>query len=149
MEASAGLVAALVRGSFLIERTYAETARAQGITPQQGVLICALMPGALGMGELSEVLGLAKSSLTGLVSRTEANGLVIRSADPDDTRAVNVALTSTGAAVAEEFHTAVSSRISALVQELSIAERDALGVLLHRMLGHNAVPVVFTDQRRW
>ena len=47
------------------------------------------------------MLGLAKSSLTGLVDRTERNGLVQRKPDPDDSRAVRVALTRRGAKLAE------------------------------------------------
>ncbi len=43
-----GVVPALVRGSFLIERVYAESARQHGITPQQGVLMCVLMSGRWG-----------------------------------------------------------------------------------------------------
>ncbi len=143
-----GVVPALVRGSFLIERVYADSAREHGITPQQGVLMCVLMPGALGMTELGETLGLAKSSLTGLVNRTEANGYVTRSADPDDTRAVVVALTSTGAAVAEKFYTGTCDRIAALTQGLSGEERDTLSSLLGRVIVDNAVPMVFMDERR-
>ncbi|MFD0532862.1 MarR family winged helix-turn-helix transcriptional regulator [Actinomadura luteofluorescens] len=48
------------------------------------------------MGELGAMLGLAKSSLTGLVDRTERNGLVRREPDPRDLRAVRVALTAEG-----------------------------------------------------
>jgi DNA-binding MarR family transcriptional regulator len=138
-----GIVPALVRGSFLIERVYAESARQHGITPQQGVLMCVLMAGALGMTELGQTMGLAKSSLTGLVNRTEANGFVARSADPDDTRAVTVALTAQGDTVVQEFYDETCRRIDALAQGLSPSERTALGSLLGRVVLDNEAPVVF------
>ena len=143
-----GVVPALVRGSFLIERVYADSAREHGITPQQGVLICVLMPGPLGMTELSQTLSLAKSSLTGLVNRSEANGLVQRAIDPADTRAVVVSLTPAGAAVAETFYAGTCRRVDDLTKSLSPAERDTLGALLGRMVTDNAVPMVFMDERR-
>lgn len=138
-----GVVPALVRGSFLIERVYAESARQHGITPQQGVLMCVLMSGPLGMTDLSQTLGLAKSSLTGLVNRTEANGFVARSADPDDTRAVTVALTAAGDAVVQQFYNETCRRIDALAQGLTVTERKSLGSLLGRVVLDNEVPVVF------
>lgn len=140
-----GVVPALVRGSFLVERVYAEAAREHGVTPQQGVLMCVLMSGPLGMTELSQTLGLAKSSLTGLVNRTEANGFVARSADPADTRAVTVALTPAGDAVVRDFYDETCRRIDALAEGLSDSERVVLGDLLGRVVLDNEVPEVFID----
>ncbi len=143
-----GVVPALVRGSFLIERVYADSAREHGITPQQGVLICVLMPGPLGMTELSQTLSLAKSSLTGLVNRSEANGLVERATDPVDTRAVVVSLTPAGSATAEKFYAGTCRRVDALTKSLDPAERDTLSALLGRVVTDNEVPMVFMDERR-
>ncbi len=140
-----GIVPALVRGSFLIERVYADSAREAGITPQQGVLLCVLMPGALGMTELGAVLRLAKSSLTGLVNRTEANGFVARSADPTDTRAVVVSLTPPGASLAEGLYAAPGRRVAALTYGRWTDERAALAALLGRFVVDNEVPIVFMD----
>ncbi len=71
-------MAALVRSSFLVNAVYAESGREYGVTPQQGQLLCVLMSRSYGMSELGAMLRLAKSSLTGLVDRTERNGLVRR-----------------------------------------------------------------------
>ncbi|WP_279582583.1 hypothetical protein [Fodinicola feengrottensis] len=73
-ESQIGMVAALVRSSFLVNAVYAESGREHGLTPQQGQLLCVLMAQPYGMTELGSMLGLAKSSLTGLVDRTERNG---------------------------------------------------------------------------
>ena len=74
----------------------ARTGREHGLTSPQGQLLCVLMAGPRGMGELTAMLSPAQSSLTGLVDRTERNGLVRREPDPRDTRAVRVALTPRG-----------------------------------------------------
>ncbi len=140
-----GVVAALVRSSFLVNAVYAQSSREHGLTPQQGQLLCVLMPQAYGMGELGAMLGLAKSSLTGLVDRTERNGLVRREPDPRDTRAVRVALTPEGRRLAAEFYAEACRRIDRLPAGLSATERDTLAGLLGRVVVDNEVPVVFLE----
>jgi DNA-binding MarR family transcriptional regulator len=138
-------VTALVRSTFLVNAVYAESAREHGLTQQQGQLLCVLMAQPYGMGELGAMLGLAKSSLTGLVDRTERNGLVQREPDPQDTRAVRVALTPQGSRLAEEFYAEACRRIEKLPAGLSAAERDTLARLLGRIVLDNKVPVVFME----
>jgi DNA-binding MarR family transcriptional regulator len=140
-----GVVAALVRSAFLVNAVYAESGREHGVTPQQGQLLCVLMAQPYGMSELGAILGLAKSSLTGLVDRTERNGLVRREPDPQDTRAVRVALTPAGSRLAEEFYVETCRRIDKLPVALSAAERDTLAGLLGRIVLDNKVPVVFME----
>jgi DNA-binding MarR family transcriptional regulator len=141
-----GIVAALVRSAFLVNAVYAESARDQGLTPQQGQLLCVLMPKAYGMSELGAALGLAKSSLTGLVHRTERNGLVRREPDPQDTRAVRVTLTPRGSRIAEEFYARTCQRVEEVLAGLTAAERGTLASLLGRVVLDNNVPVVFLEQ---
>src|SRR4051794_30189348 len=106
-----GVVTALVRSAFLVNAVYAESAREYGLTSQQGQLLCVLMAQPYGMTELGTTLDLAKSSLTGLVDRTERNGLVRREPDPRDMRAVRVALTPQGSKLATEFYDETCRRI--------------------------------------
>ncbi|MFA1547834.1 MarR family winged helix-turn-helix transcriptional regulator [Actinomadura chokoriensis] len=136
---------ALVRGAFLVNAVYAESAREYGITSQQGQLLCVLMAQPRGMSELGAMLGLAKSSLTGLVDRTERNGLVQREPDPQDMRAVRVALTAEGRGLVDEFYAETCRRVERLSSGLSPAERDALGGLLGRVVLDNEVPAVFLE----
>ncbi|WP_033257821.1 MULTISPECIES: MarR family transcriptional regulator [Kitasatospora] len=140
-----GLVAALVRSSFLVDAVYAESGREHGLTPQQGKLLCVLMAQPYGMSELSGMLRLAKSSLTGLVDRTENNGLVRREADPRDSRAVQVALTPKGARLADRFYTEACGRIERLADGLDPREQESLAELLGRVVLDNNVPVVFVE----
>ncbi|MEU7607817.1 MarR family transcriptional regulator [Micromonospora sp. NPDC049204] len=140
-----GIVAALVRSTFLVNAVYAESAQRYGLTQQQGQLLCVLMARPYGMGELGAVLRLAKSSLTGLVDRSERNGLVRREPDPQDARAVRVALTPHGDRLAEEFYAETCRRIGNLPVGLGAAERATLAGLLGRVVLDNEVPVVFLE----
>lgn len=139
------VITALVRSAFLVNAVYAEAGREYGITPQQGQLLCVLMGRPYTMGELSTTLGLAKSSLTGLVDRTERNGLVERGPDPRDTRSVRVTLTRKGSDLAAEFYAETCRRVERLPAGLTDAERDTLACLLGRVVRDNDVPVVFLE----
>ncbi|MFI5930821.1 MarR family winged helix-turn-helix transcriptional regulator [Actinoplanes sp. NPDC051494] len=143
--ASMGVVTALVRAAFLVDAVYAASAREHGITSQQGQLLCVLMGREYAMGELSGVLGLARSSLSGLVDRTERIGLVHRFPDPDDTRGVRVGLTGRGGVLAAAFYDETCRRIDGLPAGLTGPERVALAGLLARVVLDNEVPVVFPD----
>ncbi|MFJ6432415.1 MarR family winged helix-turn-helix transcriptional regulator [Streptomyces sp. NPDC091416] len=140
-----GIVTALVRSSFLVNAVYADSGREHGITAQQGQLLCVLMVQPYGMSELGAMLGLAKSSLTGLVDRSVQRGLVRREPDPEDGRAVRVALTAKGDALADAFYAGTCRRVDALSAGLDGADRDQLAKLLERLVLSNKVPVVFME----
>ncbi|MEU5000189.1 MarR family transcriptional regulator [Streptomyces sp. NPDC086554] len=139
------IATALVRSSFLVNAVYAEAAREYGITAQQGQLLCVLMGRPLGMSELGTMLGLAKSSLTGLVDRTAQHGLVRREPDPRDGRAVQVVLTPKGRGVVEPFYAETCRRVDELPVGFSEADRAKLVELLARVVRDNKVPAVFAD----
>ncbi|WP_432928760.1 MarR family winged helix-turn-helix transcriptional regulator [Microbispora sp. CA-135349] len=140
-----GTVAALVRSTFLVNAVYTDSAREYGLTQQQGQLLCVLMAQPYGMSELGAMLGLAKSSLTGLVDRSERNGLVERTPDPQDSRAVRVSLTGQGATLAADFYAATCRRIEELTARFTPEERDTLAALLGRVVTDNKVPTVFME----
>jgi DNA-binding MarR family transcriptional regulator len=135
-----GVAAALVRATFLVNAVYTESAREHGLTMQQGRLLCVLMARPYGMGELGTALGLAKSSLSGLVDRCERNGLVRREPDHTDTRAVRVALTPRGRELAETFYAETCRRVEKLPAGLAAGDREALASLLGRVVLDNDVP---------
>jgi DNA-binding MarR family transcriptional regulator len=128
-----------------VQAVYAEASREYGLSTQQGELLCVLMARPRGMGELSGMLGLEKSSLTGLVDRAVRRGLVRREPDPQDGRAVRVALTAEGGALVERFYSDTSRRMEALAAGLSAADRSRLTALLGRVVLENRVPVVFME----
>ena len=71
-----------------------------GVTgPQRLVIrIVGRFPG-ISAGKVSEILHLHRSTLTGVLKRLEAHGLVERKADPADARRALLALTARGRAV--------------------------------------------------
>lgn len=140
-----GMGTALVRTAFLVDTVFADSVREFDLTVQQAQLICILMSRPYGMYELAKTLGLAKSSISGLVDRSEKRDLVRREADPGDGRAFRVALTAKGAQLADEFHDWTTRRIGELPLGLSAAERETLVALLTKVITDNHVPVVFTD----
>jgi len=143
--ADLGVVAGLVRASFLVNAVYAESARAYGLTVQQGQVLCVLMGRPYGMGDLGATLGLEKSSLTGLVDRAVRRGLVRREPDPDDRRAVQVVLTGEGLELAEDFYAVTCRRVAELAAGLSTPDRDRLAALLGTIVRDNEAPTVFLD----
>ena len=77
-----------------------ETVRQHGVTPQQYQLMLAIkgFPGRdwAVVRELADRLQLRHHSVVELINRAEREGLVERSTDPDDRRAVRIQLTKEG-----------------------------------------------------
>ncbi|WP_305783477.1 MarR family winged helix-turn-helix transcriptional regulator [Symbioplanes lichenis] len=140
-----GLSTALVRAAFLVNGAYAENSREFGISSQQGQLLCCLRAQPFGMGDLSVVLGLAKSTVTGLVNNLERDGLVRREADFHDSRAVSVALTEHGREVADGFYTRTKRQIEQFPASLTPAELETLTGLLARVAQDNNVSAIFME----
>jgi DNA-binding MarR family transcriptional regulator len=144
-EGRLGLTTALARVAFLVNAAYVDTSREFGFSPQQGQFLCVLRPGPCGMGEVGTVMGLAKSTVTGMVNHAERQELVRRETDPDDSRAVMVSLTPHGRAVADRFYRDGSRRIARLAASLTEPERLTLAALLGRVADANEVSVIFMD----
>lgn len=143
MRTPIGPAAALVRLTFLIQNLYAEVGRDCELTVSQAQLLCTLTDRSIGMAELSGLLGLERSSLTGLVDRAEQRGFVVREPDPNDRRAVRVALTSGGADTVHRFHDRLTGRLDVLLAQLPATERDRFARTLSRIVVD--VPEVFAD----
>jgi len=103
-EAAARLKDALVRFLALVEPVRVELWNERGLTMGQLRLVFAVRrhPGA-SMGEAGATMGLSGSSLTGLVDRVEALGLLERQTDGADRRVVRLLLTEEGQHLAQEL----------------------------------------------
>lgn len=121
---------ALVRLAHLVQHVFADVSREYNLTPQQAQLLCRLVPGPVGMSELSRSLHLEKSSLTGLIDRVERRGLVTRTRNDRDRRACQIALTGSGTELAVATHQDVTARIDELAGELSRADQQRLTSLI-------------------
>ena len=86
------------------------------------------------MNELARILGLDKSSVTGLVERAERRGLVERAPSPADRRAVLVRLTGEGRTLVSAAAGLFSADVTALLGHLPARDRAALSRLVSRLL---------------
>ncbi|WP_221891090.1 MarR family winged helix-turn-helix transcriptional regulator [Microbispora sp. KK1-11] len=121
---------ALVRMSHVVQYVFADVSREHGVTPQQAQLLCVLTGGPIGMTELSRLLHLEKSSLTGLVDRVERRGFVTRVSHPRDRRACRISLTPEGARLGEKVHEEICARLDVLGEEMPEADRLRIATAL-------------------
>ena len=89
--------------------------------------------GAARPTALAEALQTGRSNVSKIVRRLEDAGLVARVPDPEDERAVLVAMTAEGRAAAERIAAAGREMAMAEVGDLSADEVEALRVLLAKV----------------
>ena len=82
--------------------------------------------GPLRVTDLAAAEHVAQPSMTGLVGRLEHDGLVRRTQDPDDARAVRVVLTDAGR---EQLVAVRGARAAALRERLDALHPDAVAAL--------------------
>jgi DNA-binding MarR family transcriptional regulator len=93
---------ALYAASGLVTRAYRPLLEPLGLTyPQYLVMLVLWENEPRTVGELGEALDLDSGTLTPLLKRMEAAGLVSRTRDPADERRVRIALTPQGQALRE------------------------------------------------
>ncbi len=108
------------------ERWSADQAAAHGLTASQHQVLLAIRghaePQGPTIGQVADYLLIRHHSTVELVDRTEHLGLIIRSRDPDDHRAVRLKLADHGAQVLESLtsaHLEELERLTALFQALT------------------------------
>jgi DNA-binding MarR family transcriptional regulator len=143
MEETLGAASSLVRLTHLVHTLYAEVGRGCDLTTAQAQMLCSLGSRPTGMAELSAILGVERSSLTGLVDRAEHRGLVVRQPDPQDRRAVKVTLTADGLDALDRFHKELTIKLEQLLTELPAKERAQFTGTLRRLVAD--APAVFAD----
>jgi DNA-binding MarR family transcriptional regulator len=87
------LITAIVRRFTLAERADVECC---GLTMAQAATLEALRPGPMRLAQLAQSLGITPSTLTRNLVRLEADRLLARETDPDDSRAARVRLAAAG-----------------------------------------------------
>ena len=126
------LTDALVQLSFEVQRRLANVAADYDLSLAQLRLLGVLRDHQPGIQRLADHLGLEKSSVSGLVDRAEARGLVRRISNADDGRSVHVTLSRRGRSLAKQGEREVEEAMSDLVTHLTDADRDRLADLLTR-----------------
>ncbi|WP_433634759.1 MarR family winged helix-turn-helix transcriptional regulator [Nocardia sp. CA-120079] len=105
---------------------YGVISRRFGLTVQQVELLCLLYDRRPSFGELAGLLGCDKTNVTGMVDRLARRGLVARATDPDDRRITRAVLTDQGAAMRENFRSALAAELEARVPRANRSRLVAL-----------------------
>lgn len=125
------MVSALVRRFALAERADIECC---GVTVAQAATLEALRPGPLRLGALAQSLGITPSTLTRNLARLESERLVVREADPEDSRAARVRLSAAGERAAARVHEQEVAFIQGILQRLGPARSGKVLALLSDLL---------------
>lgn len=128
------LIDALARMAFMVMGVLSKLAADNDVSLTQLRMLGILRDRRLKISELADVLGLDRSSVSGLVDRTEKRGLLQRAPNPHDARSVQVTLSPQGARAAERGAAQIARSLSAMTSALSRAEAQRLTKLLERML---------------
>ena len=110
---------ALVQTSFVVMGTLTEVAKRHGLSLTQLRVFGIIRDREPRISDLAAFLGLDKSTLSGLVDRAVARGLIERVRNDDDGRSVRIRLTPEGRELAERVHDDVRRGLAPLLQRLS------------------------------
>jgi DNA-binding MarR family transcriptional regulator len=94
-----------------------------GISPERGRLLWVLGDKSVRAGLVAQQLKLSAGAVTEIVEGLVRDGLVRRETDPDDRRAVVLAVTAEGRRVAERVELAASSALAEVLGRLTLPQR--------------------------
>ncbi|MGZ6503330.1 MAG: MarR family winged helix-turn-helix transcriptional regulator [Tumebacillaceae bacterium] len=92
-------------------------------------------PGTSGMkvSEIGQLLEVTSPTVTQLINGLEAQGLVARTVDPDDRRAVRISLTEHGEAITKQASESYSTAVNGLIDFLGDEQSEQLIELLSKV----------------
>ena len=135
-------VDAVFQLSFAVQAALTEVAAAHDLSVTQLRLLGILRDRTPSMLDLARHLKLEKSSVTGLIDRAEARGLVERKVAPHDGRAIHVGLTAAGRRQAKQLTAEADAALLRLLDALSPAERSRLSTLATAVVERNGLDQV-------
>jgi DNA-binding MarR family transcriptional regulator len=130
------LIDALFQTSFVTMAVLSKIGAEHDLSLTQLRVLGILRDRRLKMSELADYLGLDKSTMSGLVDRAEKRGLLQRTPNSIDGRAVDVLLSPDGIELAERLGAQAARSLSPMTSTLSRADTHRLTTLLEHMLGH-------------
>ena len=132
------IIDGLAQLAFVIHGLLELRAAEHDLSITQARLLGVLRDRTPAMNELARLLGLDKSSVTGLVDRAERRGLVARIPSADDKRAVLVGLTGQGRSLVTQAAARFGADLTAMLDALPPSDRDALSAIVSRLLVDHA-----------
>ncbi len=134
-EENLGIVDSLVQLSYLVHSILSRVGESYNLSIIQIRLFGILRDREPSMLQLAQHLNLDKSSVTGLINRAEHRDLVKRTANPNDSRGVNVILTPVGQKLTIEVATEIGRQVTALADSLTENECSQLSILATKIIG--------------
>lgn len=131
-------VDALAQLSFLVHNALDEIAGQRDLSIIQARLLGVLRDREPTMNQLGRLLGLDKSSISGLVDRAQRRGLVTRTVSANDRRAFQVSITDAGRQLIEQLAAQFAEQIELSVAPLSDADRQRLSQLAAQVVASDA-----------
>jgi DNA-binding MarR family transcriptional regulator len=107
--------------------------RAEATQGEAHVLAHLLEVGACPIGGLHAAFAHRRSTLTGILDRLEARGLVRRGPNPDDRRSFMVALTTKGRALAAAVHGRLAALERAVARQVTPAQIAGFEAVVERL----------------
>jgi MarR family transcriptional regulator, lower aerobic nicotinate degradation pathway regulator len=132
------IIDGLVQLAFVIHGMLEHRAAEHDLSITQARLLGVLRDRTPTMNELARLLGLDKSSVSGLVDRAERRGLVARIPSAEDKRAVLVGLTDQGRSLVSRAGARFGADLTAMLDTLPASDRDALSAIVSRLLVDHA-----------
>ena len=109
--------------------------RGHGLSDQQWRVLRVLGDGAaLETGRIAEAAYLLGPSLTGVLTRMERDGLIVRRKDPEDQRRTVVSASAQGLAVVAQLSPEIAQHYAGLEARIGKARLDALYGLLDELI---------------
>ena len=128
------IIDGLAQLAFVIHGTLELRAAQHDLSITQARLLGVLRDRTPAMSELARLLGLDKSSISGLVDRAERRGLVVRIPSAEDKRAVLVGLTDQGRSLVTQAAARFGADLTAMLDPLPPSDRDVLTAIVSRLL---------------
>jgi DNA-binding MarR family transcriptional regulator len=125
---------ALAQMSFTLMAVLTEVAAEHDLSLTQLRVLGILRDREPTMAELATFTGLERSTISGLIDRAAARGLVRRFADPHDGRSVRVTLSESARELVPEITGTVGERIVPMTSRLNSVEQKRLAALLIKAL---------------
>lgn len=133
-----GVIGRLVWSGRLAEDILERTAKASGLRRRGDYEVLALLrrvePALLTPIEVAQQLRISQSGLTGKLDRLEDQGLVERTPDPEDRRAIRLGMTEAGRAVIDEAFETSLRVYQSMIEGLGPGDLKKLDALLESLL---------------
>ena len=133
-----GVVHRLIWSGRLAEDLLEKTAIASGLRRRGDYEVLALLrreePALLTPFQVAQRLLTSQSGMTGKIDRLERQGLIQRTPDPEDRRAIRLGITDEGRALIDEAFTTSLSAYQSMLHGFSPTEVENFEVLLEKLL---------------